>query len=96
MSEMLTYANELTSMTQGRGSFSMEFGHYDYVRATDCGEDVDAARRERAGEEVGRRVSLLFCSIWRALAGTSGRRCAKLTLADLFAGLPVIRVSVAV
>ena len=29
--EMLSYANELTSMTQGRGSYSMEFSHYDYV-----------------------------------------------------------------
>ena len=31
MSEMLTYANELTSMTQGRGTFSMESGYYEYV-----------------------------------------------------------------
>jgi len=29
--EMLSYANELTSLTQGRGSYSMEFSHYDYV-----------------------------------------------------------------
>jgi elongation factor G len=31
MAEMLTYANDLTSMTQGRGAFTMEFGHYDFV-----------------------------------------------------------------
>ena len=31
MAEMLTYANDLTSMTQGRGSFTMEFAHYDFV-----------------------------------------------------------------
>ena len=31
MAEMLTYANDLTSMTQGRGSFTMEFDHYDFV-----------------------------------------------------------------
>jgi elongation factor G len=29
--EMLSYANELTSMTQGRASYHMEFSHYDYV-----------------------------------------------------------------
>jgi elongation factor G len=31
MSEMLTYGVELTSMTQGRGSFNMELHHYDVV-----------------------------------------------------------------
>jgi len=31
MSEMLTYGADLTSMTQGRGSFSMEMHHYDTV-----------------------------------------------------------------
>jgi elongation factor G len=29
--EMLSYANDLTSMTQGRASYHMEFSHYDYV-----------------------------------------------------------------
>jgi elongation factor G len=31
LSEMLRYANELISLTQGRGSYSMDFSHYDYV-----------------------------------------------------------------
>jgi len=31
MAEMLSYAATLTSITQGRGSFRMEMGHYDYV-----------------------------------------------------------------
>jgi elongation factor G len=31
LAEMLTYATDLTSMTQGRASYSMEFSHYDYV-----------------------------------------------------------------
>jgi len=31
MSEMLTYGVDLTSMTQGRGSFNMEMNHYDLV-----------------------------------------------------------------
>jgi elongation factor G len=29
--EMLNYATDLTSMTQGRASYSMEFSHYDFV-----------------------------------------------------------------
>jgi elongation factor G len=31
MAEMLTYGTQLTSMTQGRGSYRMEVGHYDIV-----------------------------------------------------------------
>ena len=31
MAEMLTYGADLTSMTQGRGSFNMEMHHYDIV-----------------------------------------------------------------
>jgi elongation factor G len=31
MSEMLTYANQLQSMTSGRGLYSMEFSHYEEV-----------------------------------------------------------------
>ncbi len=31
LSEMLTYASDLTSMTQGRGTYSMEMSHYDIV-----------------------------------------------------------------
>ena len=50
MAEMLTYANDLTSMTQGRGSFSMEAGYYDFVPAQIAEKIIEAARRERAGE----------------------------------------------
>ena len=39
MSEMLTYGTDLTSMTQGRGSFSMEMDHYDYRSGAAAGED---------------------------------------------------------
>ena len=50
-SEMLSYANELTSMTQGRGSYSMEFSHYDYV-PTEIAEKVIAAHKpHHAGDE---------------------------------------------
>ena len=31
MSEMLTYGSVLRSITQGRGSFHMEFSHYEEV-----------------------------------------------------------------
>lgn len=51
MAEMLTYANDLTSMTQGRGSFSMEFGHYDFMPAQSAEKVVEAARRERGEAE---------------------------------------------
>src|SRR6476660_34470 len=33
MADMLNYQNDLTSMTQGRASFTMEFDHYDFVPA---------------------------------------------------------------
>src|SRR5947208_6716055 len=33
MAEMLTYAPTLTSMTQGRGDYTMEFSHYEIVPA---------------------------------------------------------------
>jgi elongation factor G len=52
MAEMLTYASDLTSMTQGRGSFSMEFSHYDVVPQHIAEKIVAAAKAERAGEEV--------------------------------------------
>jgi elongation factor G len=42
--EMLSYANELTSLTQGRGSFSMEFSHYDYV-PSEIADKVIAAHK---------------------------------------------------
>lgn len=45
MSEMLTYANDLTSMTQGRGSFHMEFDHYDYVPQQAAEKIIAAAAR---------------------------------------------------
>jgi len=45
--EMLSYANELTSMTQGRGSYSMEFSHYDYVPA-EIATKVIAAHKPHA------------------------------------------------
>ena len=43
MSEMLNYQNDLTSKTQGRASFHMEFDHYDYVPAAQA-EKIAAAK----------------------------------------------------
>jgi elongation factor G len=51
MAEMLTYQSDLTSMTQGRGSFSMEFSHYDYVPALQADKIIAAAKAAKAGEE---------------------------------------------
>jgi len=50
LAEMLSYANELTSMTQGRGSYSMEFSHYDFVPA-ELAEKVIALHKPHHGEE---------------------------------------------
>jgi elongation factor G len=51
MSEMLNYQNDLTSMTQGRASFHMEFDHYDYVPQLQADKIIAAAKAARAGEE---------------------------------------------
>ena len=51
MAEMLTYGTDLTSMTQGRGSFAMEMHHYDFVPALQQEKIIAQAKAER-GEEV--------------------------------------------
>jgi len=51
MAEMLNYQNDLTSMTQGRASFTMDFDHYDYVPPQQSEKIVAAARALRTGEE---------------------------------------------
>jgi elongation factor G len=51
MAEMLTYQSDLTSMTQGRGTFAMEFSHYDYVPAQQAEKIIAAAKAAKAGEE---------------------------------------------
>jgi len=47
MAEMLTYGTDLTSMTQGRGSFAMEMDHYDIVPAQQQEKIIAAAKAER-------------------------------------------------
>lgn len=45
MSEFLTYAPDLRSMTGGRGIYTMEFSHYDEVPAQLAEKIVEAARK---------------------------------------------------
>jgi len=54
MSEMLTYEQHLTSATGGRGSYHMEYSHYDEVPAQQQAKIIAAAKAERglAVEEV--------------------------------------------
>jgi len=47
MAEMLTYGVELTSMTQGRGSFNMEMHHYDIVPGQLQEKVIEKAKAER-------------------------------------------------
>jgi elongation factor G len=51
MGEMLNYQNDLTSITQGRASFAMEFDHYDYVPQLQADKIIAAAKAGRPGEE---------------------------------------------
>jgi len=49
VAEMLSYATDLTSMTQGRASYSMEFSHYDYL-PNELAEKIVAAHKAAHGE----------------------------------------------
>jgi len=51
LAEMLSYATDLTSMTQGRASYSMEFSHYDYVPG-ELADKVIAAHKAAHGEAL--------------------------------------------
>jgi elongation factor G len=52
MAEMLTYEQHLTSATGGRGSYHMEFSHYEEVPAHLHGKIISAAKAERGQEAV--------------------------------------------
>jgi len=51
MAEMLTYGTQLTSMTQGKGSYRMEMAHYDYVPALVAEKILANAKRPVEEEE---------------------------------------------
>ena len=58
MCGILRYQNDLTSMTQGRASFSMEFEHYDFVPGPQAEKIIAAAKAEIA-QEVSRAKEAL-------------------------------------
>ena len=51
MSEMLTYEQHLTSATGGRGSYHMEFSHYEEVPSHLHGRIISASKAERGQEQ---------------------------------------------
>ncbi len=51
MAEMLTYAPVLTSTTQGRGSYSMDFSHYDIVPSQIALKIIESAKAAGHGKE---------------------------------------------
>ncbi|MGH9239045.1 MAG: elongation factor G, partial [Vicinamibacterales bacterium] len=55
MAEMLTYEQHLTSATGGRGTYHMEFDHYEEVPHQLQGKIISAAKAER-GQEVAEEV----------------------------------------
>jgi elongation factor G len=52
MSEMLSYEQHLTSATGGRGSYHMEYSHYEEVPHQFQAKIISAARAERGHAEV--------------------------------------------
>jgi elongation factor G len=52
MAEMLTYEQHLTSATGGRGTYHMEYSHYDEVPHSAQSKIIAAARAERGQEAV--------------------------------------------
>ncbi|MBF0457593.1 MAG: elongation factor G [Nitrospirae bacterium] len=50
MSEMLTYANQLHSITSGRGLYSMEFSHYEDVPHVTAQKIIAMAKKEEEEE----------------------------------------------
>lgn len=51
LSEMMTYARSLSSMTGGQGSFTLEFSHYDIVPPNEQQKIVAAAQKHEEEEE---------------------------------------------
>jgi elongation factor G len=51
MAEMVSYSPVLTSVTGGRGSYHMEFSHYDEVPSHIAQKVIDEANKERKQEE---------------------------------------------
>jgi elongation factor G len=52
MAELLTYAQSLTSMTGGRGDYSMHFLRYEEVPTHVAQKVIDETKREREGAKA--------------------------------------------
>ena len=50
LSEMLRYATDLRSMTQGRGSYTMSFSHYDEVPHKNAEKIISQAKIDEDDE----------------------------------------------
>jgi len=48
LSEMFKYASELRSMTQGKGSYSMKFGHYEQIPGKLAQSIIEKYEQEKA------------------------------------------------
>ncbi len=57
LAEMLSYATDLTSMTQGRASYSMEFSHYDFVPNEIAEKVIAQAKAGREGAPTEEEVA---------------------------------------
>src|SRR5262249_15883522 len=62
LAEMLTYASDLTSKTGARGSYSMEFDHYDEVPGHLADKIIQKAKAAAAGEEEEEEKFKWVCS----------------------------------
>ena len=51
MAEILKYAPDLRSMTGGRGTYTMEFSHYEEVPAHIAAKVIEVANKEREEKE---------------------------------------------
>ncbi|NIU86580.1 MAG: hypothetical protein GWN56_04565 [Nitrosopumilaceae archaeon] len=51
MSEILTYAPELRSITSGRGSFAMDFSHYEEVPHNEAQKIIEQVNAGKEAEE---------------------------------------------
>jgi len=52
LAEVLRYATDLKSMTQGRGSFKMEFSHYEEVPPQISQKIIAQRQAEKAAEKT--------------------------------------------
>ena len=60
MAEMVTYAPVLTSVTGGRGSYHMEFSHYDEVPAHIAQKIIEEANKDK---KAGGRIAPMYPKI---------------------------------